>query len=552
MNVEELQALIDQGEGQRLDFKRGVPSVKDLAKMVICFANAEGGRLLLGVNDEGNVVGCRSYDIPHLLSSTYRVTEPSLTVDIEEIDTLQGTVLVVSVPCTPFVHATSGGVYRKRVGRECLPMSPQDVIAQQAERATLDYSASPLSQAHYPDDVDPQALDRLRAEIALRSPALSRQTDLDLLRSLRLLVDDADKRRPVDGTSGEEPRLTVAGGLLLGRTETLRRDLPQSEVAYFRQRTDTDIRLSERFYLPLPMLLDRLEELIEADNEVHSFLLGLQRIDVLQFPQPVYREAILNAVVHRNYGLPGNVIVRHFPDRLEVMSPGGFPTGVRPTNILRQVVSRNQLLAETLQRIGYVERAGYGVDMMYEQMLRLGKEPPLFISDEQSVRVVIRDTDFDEPFVAFVQQRLRAENSPDLEQLLVLRHLQHHVELDLATAAEMLQRGEGEADEVLEGLVQEELLNRVGTGEAAAYQLTVEMAEQLQVPTLGRLLTPAEQEARVLEYVQERGQITNRECRQLCGLSPDQAFKLLARLVEAGKLKAVGEKRGRRYIPPGG
>ena len=541
MNVNELQTLTAQGEGQRLDFKRGVPSVKDLALTVICLANADGGKILLGVDDRGHIRGCPSYDVPELLAGIYRTTDPPITVDIEEVPMPQGAVLVVGVPRTPFVHGTTGGVFRRRVGKQCLPMSSADVLAFQSERAGLDYSARPLGQARYPDDIDPQALERLRAEIALRSPALAQQANRDLLRNLRLLVD------------GKEPaRLTVAGGLLLGRAETLRRDLPQVEVAYFRQRTDTDIRLSERFYLPLPLLLRRLQELIEADNEVHSFLLGLQRIDVPQFPQPVYREAILNAVAHRNYGLPGSIIVRHFPDRLEVMSPGGFPAGVSPTNILRQVVSRNRLLAEVLQRIGYVERAGYGVDMMYEQMLRLGKEPPWFIPDDMSVRVVIRDTTFDEPFVAFVQRRLRADTPPTLEQLLVLSYLKRHLELDLATAMGLLQRSEGETSEVLAGMVRDGLLERVGTGKATVYQLTVETAEQLGVSALGRLLTPAEREARVLEYVQERGQITNRECRRVCGLSPDQAFKLLARLVEAGKLKAVGEKRGRRYIPPDG
>ena len=94
MNREELQTLIDQGEGQRLDFKRGVPSTKDLAEMAICFANGEGGRLLLGVDDEGDIVGCVSYDIPHLLSSVYRATAPSLAVDVEEVDTLQGLSLI--------------------------------------------------------------------------------------------------------------------------------------------------------------------------------------------------------------------------------------------------------------------------------------------------------------------------------------------------------------------------------------------------------------------------------------------------------------------------
>jgi ATP-dependent DNA helicase RecG len=115
-----------------------------------------------------------------------------------------------------------------------------------------------------------------------------------------------------------------------------------------------------------------------------------------------------------------------------------------------------------------------------------------------------------------------------------------------------LQRSEGEAGEVLTGLVRDGLLERVGSGKTAVYQLTVETAEQVGVSLLGRLLTPAEQEARALAYAQEQGQITNRECQQVCGLSPDQASKLLARLVRAGKLEAVGEKRGRRYILPGG
>ncbi|MBE9506522.1 MAG: hypothetical protein IMY86_00595, partial [Chloroflexi bacterium] len=175
------------------------------------------------MDDRGRIRGCPSYDVPELLAGVYRTTDPLITVDIEEVPTPQGTVLVIGVPRTPFVHGTAGGIFRRRVGKQCLPMSPADVLAFQSERAGLDYSALPLGQARYPDDVDAQALERLRAEIGLRSPALVQQADRDLLRSLRLLVD------------GEKPaRLTVAGGLLLGRAETLRRDFPQAEVAYFR------------------------------------------------------------------------------------------------------------------------------------------------------------------------------------------------------------------------------------------------------------------------------------------------------------------------------
>ena len=247
MTLEELQALISQGEGQRLDFKRGVPSVKDLALVVICLANTEGGKILLGVDDRGRIQGCRSYDVPELLTGIYRTTDPPITVDIDEVPTPQGMVLIVSVPRTSFVHGTTGGVFQRRVGTQCLPMSSSDVLTFQSERAGLDYSALPLRQTQFPGDVDPQALERLRSEIALRSPALAQQNDRDLLHSLGLLVHD--EQAPA--------RLTVAAGLLLGSAETLRRELPQAEVAYFRQRTETDIRLSERLYLPLPLLRGR-------------------------------------------------------------------------------------------------------------------------------------------------------------------------------------------------------------------------------------------------------------------------------------------------------
>lgn len=231
-------------------------------------------------------------------------------------------------------------------------------------------------------------------------------------------------------------------------------------------------------------------------------------------------------------------------------SPGGFLAGVTPANILRQVVPRNRLLADVLGRVGYVERAGYGVDMMYEQMLRLGKEPPWFIPDELSVRVVIHDGTFDKPFVAFVQRWLRTESPPTLEHLLVLSHLKRRLELDLPTAVEVLQRNEKETGEVLAGMVREGLLERVGAGKAAVYQLTVQVAEQIGVSLLGRLLTPAEQEARVLAYVQEHGQITNRECQRLCGLGTYQASRLLSRMSSRGKLHAIGAGRGRAYIAP--
>jgi len=86
MSLVELQAWLDQGEGQRLEFKRGVPAVKDLALTVACLANAQGGNILLGVDDRGHVFGCGSYNVPDLLSGIYRVTDPPITSANQRID----------------------------------------------------------------------------------------------------------------------------------------------------------------------------------------------------------------------------------------------------------------------------------------------------------------------------------------------------------------------------------------------------------------------------------------------------------------------------------
>jgi len=535
MIAEELFELIAQGEGQRLEFKRGIPSIKNLASTVICFANAEGGKILLGVDKQGQIVGCSQYNIPDLVSGVYRSTEPPITIEIEEVATPQGMVLAIHVPRSPLIHATTGGVYRKRVGRECLPLSPQEVIAQQAERATLDYSARSLDQASYPENVETRALEAIRTEIGRRNPALAAYSDLELLRNLGLIRNNS---------------LTVAALLLLGKSDSIRQYLPQAEVSYLRQKGETEISLSEHLYLPLPFLLQRLEELIEAANEMRSIQYGLLRIDIPDFPKRVYREAILNAVSHRNYALPGNVVIRHFPDRLEVSSPGGFPTGVSVANILRQIVPRNRLLADALHRIGYVERAGIGVDMMFEELLRLGKEPPEFDAQAHSVRVIIRNASFDERFVSFVEDTLRSGKSLPLDYLLVLAHLKRRLELDRSTAGALLQRSDREASEILSSMVREGFLEKRGVKKGAIYHLATKVAEKLGLPSKKELIEAIRHEEMVLRYVREKGSIGNAECRELCGLALKQASYLLSRMAKSGKLMPVGEKRWRRYVLP--
>lgn len=128
-------------------------------------------------------------------------------------------------------------------------------------------------------------------------------------------------------------------------------------------------------FLPV---LDTLWRLINLRNELRPFQQGLFVLDVPTFNERVVREAVLNAVSHRDYRHAGSVFVRQYPQRIEVVSPGGLPPGITPENILRQQSPRNRCIAEVLGRCGLVERAGQGFDLIFRECIRQSKPLPDF------------------------------------------------------------------------------------------------------------------------------------------------------------------------------
>ncbi|MFN4071756.1 MAG: ATP-binding protein, partial [Thermus caldifontis] len=179
-----------------------------------------------------------------------------------------------------------------------------------------------------------------------------------------------------------------------------RRLLPQAEVSYYFHEGEEGYTFREDLLRPIPALLGRLRDLIQARNRVRYLMVGLFRLEVWDFDQEVYREALLNALVHRDWQSPDAIQVHHYPDRLEVSNPGSFPPGITPENILRHPPKRrNPRLAEALYRLGYVERAGSGVDKMYRLLLKYGKEPPEYRLFPEALTLVLYNPELDEAFV---------------------------------------------------------------------------------------------------------------------------------------------------------
>lgn len=401
--------------------------------------------------------------------------------------------------------------------------------------------------------VDVIEVERLRRVIAARRP---RSTLLGL--PTEVFLEQLGIICP-----GTDLKLTVAGLLLVGREEYLRQRLPGCETVYLHMVSDVEYDRRLDCHKSLLASLEEVNQAIVPHNRLVTLKLGLFHFEVPDFPEEVCREALLNALVHRDYSLPSPVFVRHFPDRIEFSSPGGFRPGVGVENIIaHEPVSRNRLLAEILQRVGLVERAGMGVKRMFQILLAYGKEPPSFEAGADFVRVTIRSgrgaagSGIDEPFARFVARQQKQGKELGLYDLLVLNWLKRNREIDLVDARSLLQRGEAEAREVLNQMSVRGLLEPFGHKKGRVYRLSKAVYSQLRTSVGYPVFRRAEAqfaEAAILDYLRDIGGaeselfVTNEIVRSLLRVSPDQATYLLGRLTKKGLLALRGRGRGARY-----
>lgn len=424
-----------------------------------------------------------------------------------------------------------------------------------------DFSAQVLELG--PEAIDRLEVERLRRILAGKEPtsALLGLGDEELLLRLGAVV-------PGDGL-----RLTVAGLLVVGKEEAIRKALPGHEAVYLHMKNDTEYDRRVDSARPLLGVLEQFAAAIEPYSRITTLKFGLFHFEIPDFPEEVCREALLNAFAHRDYRVGAPVYVRHFADRIEIANPGGFWGDVTVANILgHEPVSRNRLLCQLLQKIRLVERAGMGVRRMYHILLAYGKEPPSYEAGADFVRVVLRSGrveetgprrkpaagagGIDETFARFVMNRHQEGREPTLYELLVLSYLKRNREIDLGEAERILQRGENETREVLSSMVLKGLLEPFGQKKGRVYRLSKQVYQQLRGSVSYSLFRRAEAayaENAILEYLaglagpEEKRYVTNEIVRTLLRISPAQAGYLLAGLVKKQRLVLRGRGRAARY-----
>ena len=211
----------------------------------------------------------------------------------------------------------------------------------------------------------------------------------------------ADAEATIDG------KLTNAALILFGSQSALTRHLAQAEVVFEYRSSDASGPAQDRkeFRQGFFCYCDELWNLINLRNDRQDFQEGLFVTPISTFNERPVREAILNAVSHRNYQLGGSIFLRQFPRRLEIDSPGGLPVGITLENILDRQNPRNRRIAEILTRCGLVERSGQGMNLIYEELIKQSKPAPDFArTDPYQVGLTLHGTVQDPAFVRFVEK----------------------------------------------------------------------------------------------------------------------------------------------------
>ncbi|WP_420635217.1 ATP-binding protein [Candidatus Palauibacter sp.] len=560
MTPDGLKELIDGGESLDVEFKSESAqplSDRDLLEAVVCLANRPGtgpGWLLVGVEDDGVVTGCRPRheagrtDPIRVRAMIANRTRPSHTVRTDVRPLAGKDVLIVEVPTSIQPVGTADGRYLRRAlggdGRPaCLPYHFHEMQSRQADSRVLDYTALPVPDISW-DDLEPLEFDRFRHLVRENrgrgDEALPGLGDMELAKALGAVE-----------TTGGGVVVRVMGLLLFGRQEALVSAVPAHEVA-FQRLSGNAVEANDFFRWPLLRIMEELETRFRAYNRERETFVGMTRIGVPDYPARAYREGVANALVHRDYTRLGAVHVQWHEDRLEISSPGSFPEGVHLNNLLvTDPRPRNPLLADAFKRAGIVERTARGIDTIFEEQLRLGRPAPSYErSTTAGVTLVLPGGEADLHFVRLRVEEERDNGPLSHQALLLLDHLRLAGGTPAADAATVIQLGHDSATRNLLGLVDRGLVEVRGKGRRRSYQLSAATCRRLRIESEYLHppgFTPEEQERRVEAYTLTRGRITRREAVEVCKISPAQATRLLRRLVEKGSLARHGEKRGTWY-----
>jgi ATP-dependent DNA helicase RecG len=421
---QQLQEWLNARENEHLEFKEAKNrfDFEKLVKYCAALSNEGGSSIILGVTDRPprRVVGSLAFDDLERTKAGL-IDRLKLRIEAEEIAHPDGRILVFTAPSRPIGFPVAiEGAYWMRAGEDLVPMTP-DMLRRIFDESGPDFSAEICPKATF-TDLEPAAIEDFRNRWREESgnAALVTASREQLLADADLIMSEG---------------ITYAALILLGKSKSLGRFLAQAEVVFEYRSSEAPGPANQRdeYRQGFLTFFDKLWQTINLRNDRQHYQDGFIMHHIDTFREGSAREAILNAVSHRDYRDPGSVFVRQYPRRLEVVSPGGFPKGITPENILDKQSPRNRRIAESFLRCGLVERAGQGANRMVVESVRDAKSLPDYSrSDEHEVFLRLRGEMQDASFVKYLS-KLHDERAIPFSS-------HHYLVLDLARRNQAIPR----------------------------------------------------------------------------------------------------------------
>jgi ATP-dependent DNA helicase RecG len=560
MTREELQQLIaevqkHQSELANVEVKAargGTP--RRLYEPLSAFANRTGGGVLLfGLNESSDFsisgVGDAhrlQEEITHLASSDM---EPALRPQFL-VDEINGETVVaveideLSAAQKPCFHKPAGlakGAYL-RVGNTNRQMTGYEVFGYLSGRGQPMHDEEIIPGATL-DDLDNRLLDEYLARLRQTRPGAS------FLAGPR---EEVLSRLHIVTRNGAIVRPTLAGLLMFGKYP--QEFLPQLMITFVQyygtteeEKTPHGARFmdSRRFEGPIPEMIKQAEIYVLAAMRKAVLIDGVFRREIPEYPHEALREALANAIAHRDYSsyVRGSYIrLRTFADRLEVQSPGGLFGNVTLENLDEEHSTRNARLMRMMEDMHVVENRGSGIRTMLQALRAANLEPPRFDDRRTSFWVTFRNHTLMSPeAIAWLNQFAQVPLND--RQRLALVYLRQHEHIANSDYRRLNHIDATVAGQELRGLVQAGMVEQHGASRWTSYTLKAprELTERVPQQT---------EEDKILAHVREYGSINNTECRELLSVDEARAYYLLKKLSNSGRLKPKGRGRWRSYMLP--
>jgi ATP-dependent DNA helicase RecG len=538
-----LQQILDGLEGEHFEFKEW--KTKDdfdgLTKYACALANEGGGKIVLGVSDQRprKIVGTSVWPQFEVTRKNLNI-RLHLTTQWEEFQTPAGRVLVITVPRHSYGLPVSWDSRAwMRENDSLVPMSEtrRKLIWEEIGR---DYSAEPCAGLSI-DDLNPAALESFR------------KAWVDALLARREESGNRDAER-IQGLSHEQllrdTELVHSNGILLnsalilfGSRQAVRRHLAQAELVYEFRNTaasgPAELRLEfqEGFFGWHQTLWQHVNE--PSRNPRQSFQSGLFVRQLPSFAERPVREAILNAVCHRDYLLGSNIFIRHTPTTLTVESPGGLLPQVTVETLLDRQAPRNRRLAEIFQRCGMVERSGQGMNLIFEDAITSAKQLPTPNAAPYQFTLILHGVVKDPSFLAYLEQvgqeKMRLY---DTAHLLILDSVRREVPVPEALKP------------LVDRLVADGLLERISRGRGARLILSRTFSHAIgesATYTRRRGLDQDECKLLLLKHLERKGE-NGAPLTELAQVLPSKTKRQIQHLLGllADEKKVLPPKRGPR------